>query len=284
MFNTAANSQPTEYCTAKLRANGVEARSLYYLTGGRLGLATVRLATERRQLPTKFGYIVPNFEHGSGAIFVKYQHKFLQGSVNTQSESGIELQRNKYDSPCTGASKQAFKAKKTVDEFRRYHFYIQPDLTTDSDVNFDNFHADVGVRPASSLFSRTQCLQTNTAGVREKALFDPERRLATVWERTRWAASTTLFRGDSAQATPAPPVYKEFQQFTVRIIPYTKPTREQICVVIPIERPRDATETILSIVDADDAYARSLLSDPDDGHRTWQINWTSSLRTTGASH
>jgi len=237
----------TKECPGILRL-GVQQRELYQILNG-----SVRRASEGvdRSQSARLAYIVPSHQFTSGAIIVKLQYS------GTRFESKIGLTRDRYQSPCDQTvTYKKFDAQRDPTQYRSYHKHFAVDQASESE-NFDNFHADVGVRPIPRSgglgYARgwqNDCLRTRSQSVRAQALFEEDRYPATWGEQFTWWGTSVL----APNAALAAPVYRQFQKLSTSIIPYTKPASQSLCVEIPLTIPPDTTNVVVSIVDADDAH------------------------------
>lgn len=260
-------------CQDVLRAGGVGARGLY-LTPGR-PVAVHDGATLSRSQGARLAYIVPNYQFDSGALIVKLQHRQLR---TNEPADKVVLERAAYRSPCDLVERVAFSKTRSIAEYRNYHRYFATDFSNDPTENFDSFHADVGLRPAPIFYdrSRQDCLRTRSTSVRFQALFGEDRSPASYLERGAWLAGPVV-RPFAAAVAQTPPTYSGFQTLVTRIIPYAKAAQSHRCVVIDAKPPSDAFQTVLSIVDADEASG-AYGTVRSDGHDSWTLNWTGNLK------
>jgi hypothetical protein len=240
------------------------ARSLTQVGTGRLLTGSereVRLNTRTGD----FFFLVPNRVFTSGALIVKSRHLLPK----TNGQSGIDLKRNAYTSPCTGREQGGyFRPNVGIAKYRAYHFYLDRDTDPDPNKSLNSFHADVRSDDVR------KCVRTSDEDIRPQFLYDPpdERRTANARDRAVRVVSdaTRFFKGGTAYADTGSAGYSGLR---TEIVPYRKRSQEHVCVHVNISVPENALKTNIMIVDVEDALDPGIRDTRMVTQSEWTVIW-----------
>jgi hypothetical protein len=270
----ATPSSGAEYCNSILNSGSFAARQLV----DRSSLAIMG-NNELRRPPASgnlnLGYVIPSYPWNSGALVVKVRHKIAGNSTNSNPVPStlISLYREAHLTPCSRTIKSKYSKQRDTVDYINYHRYKS------YDGDFDEFHTEIGSRPASVFgFDTTRCRSTRTDYVRSQLLFedDPAIRRAPVKVQVARNLSQNVqveinsITGKPVAAQTIPNGYKEYVDLKTMIVPYRKMSDQPACVGIMVNVPPHAVETEIMAVNSDDALVYSQDQDP---QGNWHISW-----------
>jgi hypothetical protein len=182
------------------------------------------------------------------------------------------LYREAHISACSNKQRREYDYRRDTNDYINYHRYNTYDEPEDRDQRMDRFHAEIGYRPYVLGFNA--CYRTNDAFMRTQFLYDESLyirrgegvrgRIAKVASNFRQASGPT----ESAQALPT--AYSEYAGLRTIIVPYRKTAGYRTCQTFSVTVPKNAMQTDVMIVNADDAFAYEREQDP---QSSWHINW-----------
>ena len=203
-----------------------------------------------------------------GALIVKSQHADADGNLIGAPDWVLLTRDRQIATACTKQPKGSYGHKIPLSRYVNYHYFYTEDYSN-TDDKLDNFHTEVGLRHSEHFFRSTDyCLQTGDKRVRSQFMFDERRNGANTFERlARLASDTPENLEDRSFADKPPP---PLAGYTAQIVPFVRSNNALSCILsAPISVPKLAKQTIVSVIDVDDA-ALNWLPDP---QRSRTISW-----------
>lgn len=220
----------------------------------------------------RLGYVVPPREYITGALILKFRQKPL--SETASSPLPIKLFREAYISPCGRGYVKRYSHTTDIGTYVDYHQYGARDPEPNQDYNLDFFHADIGPRP------NRNCAATNNDDVRGQFLFSVEpsgRQIAGLGQKFTRERDKIAAYFDPKKAEAAPAGYDGYVEYQTNIVPYQRDPGRLACFAFDVPAANNAASTQIMIIDADDAIAPWLGSDP---QKTRTIYWLQKLHVS----